>query len=146
MESKFNEADLRYVTANTLKTMEEYEEQVKETAIYPGVDGLAFKIDRETRKQILSGNITGLLYTALGLAGEAGEFSDKVKKILRDDKGVISLKKRLAMAQELGDVFWYLARCSAELRYTLEMISDLNYEKLSKRKKEGKLGGSGDDR
>jgi len=129
-----------------MKTLEEFEKGVKETAIYPGVDGLMFKVIPETHQQVLAGDITGLLYTALGLAGECGEFADKVKKILRDDGGIITLKKRAKLAHELGDVFWYLSRCAAELRYNLEMIGDINHSKLMKRKAAGTLGGSGDDR
>jgi len=125
--------------------MDQCDREVKETAIYPGKDGLQFKVDPIQKKQILSGDITGLLYTALGLAGECGEFADKVKKILRDDAGIISLKKRVALAHELGDVYWYLSRCAAELMYNLQMISNINYEKLSRRKKEGTLKGSGDE-
>ena len=45
--------------------MNQYQEAARDTAIYPSEQGL--------------------LYTVLGLTGEAGEVAEKVKKMLRDD-------------------------------------------------------------
>ncbi len=83
----------------------------------------------------------GLEYTALGLASEAGEFAGKVKKAIRDNTYDTD-----AMAAELGDVLWYLARAAAELDYHLSTIAEMNVEKLKSRKERNVLGGSGDDR
>ncbi len=83
----------------------------------------------------------GLEYTALGLASEAGEFAGKVKKAIRDNTYDAD-----AMAAELGDVLWYLARAAAELDYHLSTIAEMNVEKLKSRKERNVLGGSGDDR
>ena len=83
----------------------------------------------------------GLEYTALGLASEAGEFAGKVKKAIRDNTYDAD-----AMAAELGDVLWYLARAAAELDYHLSDIAEMNVEKLKSRKERNVLGGSGDDR
>lgn len=83
----------------------------------------------------------GLEYTALGLASEAGEFAGKVKKAIRDNTYDAD-----AMAAELGDVLWYLARAAAELDYHLSDIAEMNVEKLKSRKERNVLSGSGDTR
>lgn len=82
-----------------------------------------------------------VVYPALGLSGESGEVVDKIKKWLRD--GVVNKED---VAKELGDVLWYLAILSEDLGYPLSEIALMNLEKLEKRKKSGKLRGSGDDR
>jgi len=52
-----------------------------------------------------------LSYLALGLAGEAGEIADLVKKVLRDGEGAWSPER---VAGELGDVIYYWsALCAA---------------------------------
>ena len=103
---------------------DEYQKQANETAIYP------------VRYS--------LLYPALGLAGEAGEVAEKVKKIIRDDKDIESERKNIA--RELGDVLWYVSAVARDIGYTLGGIADLNIEKLQSRKERGKLQGNGDDR
>ena len=83
----------------------------------------------------------GLEYTALGLASEAGEFAGKVKKAIRDNTYDAD-----AMAAELGDVLWYLARAAAELDYHLSTIAEVNVEKLKSRKERNVISGEGDNR
>ncbi|MDQ3910505.1 MAG: nucleoside triphosphate pyrophosphohydrolase family protein [Actinomycetota bacterium] len=51
-----------------------------------------------------------IVYPTLGLANEAGEVTGKIKKILRDRDGRISLEDRQGLKQELGDVLWYLTQ------------------------------------
>lgn len=88
----------------------------------------------------------GLVYTALGLASEAGEVAGKVKKAIRDEGGVISPERRDALAHEIGDVLWYCARLAAEIGYDLNDIGAMNLSKLNARKTQGLLGGDGDTR
>lgn len=87
-----------------------------------------------------------LTYPALGLAGEAGEFADHAKKVIRDDGGAITSQRREAMAKELGDVLWYVAQLASELDIELEQIAQDNLDKLRSRMERGVLSGSGDDR
>lgn len=87
-----------------------------------------------------------VVYCTLGLAGEAGEAANKVKKVFRDDRKVFSKEKCEAIAYELGDCLWYLAMAAENLGYSLEQIARMNYEKLKSRKERGMLGGSGDNR
>lgn len=87
-----------------------------------------------------------LAYPALGLAGEAGEVAEHVKKVIRDDGGEVSPARRAAMAKELGDVLWYVAQLATELELDLEEIAEGNLEKLLSRQRRGVLSGSGDER
>jgi NTP pyrophosphatase (non-canonical NTP hydrolase) len=87
-----------------------------------------------------------LTYPALGLAGEAGEFADHAKKVIRDDGGEVTPQRRKAMAKELGDVLWYVAQLASELDLELEQIAQENLDKLRSRMERGVLSGSGDER
>lgn len=110
--------------------LDEYQERTGETAIYPGA---------------FTGNITAIAYLGLGL-GEAGEVQGKIKKILRDNNGVIEDQHRIAILKELGDLQWYVARLAAELGSSLNHVAEYNLRKLDDRKHAGTLQGSGDDR
>lgn len=88
----------------------------------------------------------GLYYVTLGLAGEAGELANKVKKIIRDDDGKLNSYTRELLADELGDVLWYVAAVASEIDMSLSDIATDNVNKLHDRKRRGKLHGSGDKR
>jgi NTP pyrophosphatase (non-canonical NTP hydrolase) len=87
-----------------------------------------------------------LLYPTLKLAGEAGEFGEKVGKLLRDKGGVIGPEDRKALADELGDVLWYVAEVATVLDVNLDDVAARNLEKLKSRAERGMLQGSGDNR
>ncbi|HXN42644.1 MAG TPA: nucleoside triphosphate pyrophosphohydrolase family protein [Xanthobacteraceae bacterium] len=55
-------------------------------------------------KQPLSADAEMLSYLGLGLAGEAGEVADRLKKFLRDGKWDAE-----GLAEELGDVIYFWA-------------------------------------
>lgn len=88
----------------------------------------------------------GIYYTALGLAGEAGEYCDKIKKVLRDDDGEITPEKRVELIKELGDIQWYISEAARMLNYSLSEVAKINVDKLTSRAERGKLHGSGDNR
>lgn len=95
-----------------------------------------------------SGRFNGFNHTlimSMGLAGEAGEVIEKVKKAWRDDDR-ITTERREEIKKELGDVLWYLARLSADQGYALSDIADTNLNKLRDRKINGRIKGSGDNR
>lgn len=77
--------------------------------------------------------MSNLEYPTLGLAGEAGEVANIVKKIQRDNEGVITDETRLKLKDELGDVLWYISACADELGLTLNEIAEFNIQKLAKR-------------
>jgi len=87
-----------------------------------------------------------ILYPALGLAGEAGEVANKVKKLVRDGPENRPEDWREQIASEIGDVLWYCAALATDLNLTLGMIAGQNEAKLHKRKEAGTIGGSGDTR
>ncbi|MBN2305763.1 MAG: nucleoside triphosphate pyrophosphohydrolase family protein [Anaerolineae bacterium] len=86
------------------------------------------------------------IYPTLGLAGEAGEVAEKVKKVLRDNGGNFDAAAVAAIQKELGDVLWYVARLAAELGLDLEQVAADNLAKLASRKARGAISGSGDER
>jgi len=77
--------------------------------------------------------LDNLEYPTLGLAGEAGEVANIVKKIQRDDQGVLTDEKREKLKDELGDVLWYISACADELGLTLAEIAEFNVAKLARR-------------
>ena len=89
---------------------------------------------------------SNLIYPTLGLAGEAGEVAEKVKKLIRDRNGVVDERFKQDLALELGDVLWYVAQLSAELGLTLDEVGRMNLEKLKSRSTRGTLHGEGDHR
>ena len=70
-----------------------------------------------------------LLHAALGIAGEAGEFADCVKKHWAYGK---PLDYKNA-AEEIGDVLWYCALAANALHMDLGRIAEMNIEKLRTR-------------
>lgn len=89
---------------------------------------------------------SNLVYPVLGLVGEAGEIANKVKKLERDHGGEMTEEIQLQLVNEVGDVLWYLAAVAHELGFTLADIAELNLTKLERRKTNGTLTGSGDNR
>jgi NTP pyrophosphatase (non-canonical NTP hydrolase) len=79
--------------------------------------------------------IQDLTYTILALCGESGELANKLKKSLRSQ----TLPNVDVLADELGDVLWYVAAVAEELGYSLENIALMNLDKLSKRKANDQL-------
>ncbi|MDQ3802516.1 MAG: nucleoside triphosphate pyrophosphohydrolase family protein [Acidobacteriota bacterium] len=72
-------------------------------------------------------------WNAIGLAGEAGEVAEVVKKAIYHQQG-IDMEK---MKKELGDVLWYVAALCSHLDISLEDVMRHNVEKLRARYPEG---------
>lgn len=105
----------------------EFQSYALETAIYPNKG-------------------SNFVYPCMGLVGESGEVADKLKKVLRDNDGVLTDPVREAVAYELGDVLWYAAVLAHELDFSLDEIYDKVLTKLRSRAERGVLSGSGDNR
>ena len=86
------------------------------------------------------------IYPTLGLVGESGEVAEKVKKVIRDKKGIFDENSKDAIKKELGDVLWYLSNLCTEFDISLDDVAQINLNKLKIRASKGKISGSGDDR
>ncbi len=86
------------------------------------------------------------MYLSLGLAGEMGELIEKVKKVVRNEGGVVSEEKIAGIKGELGDVLWYLSQLGRSFGLTLTDIADYNLKKLADRAERGVLKSEGDTR
>ena len=107
--------------------LSDYQARSRATAVYPGAG-------------------ENLVYPALGLCGESGEVAEKVKKAIRDDGGVLTPERRDALADELGDVLWYVAQVATEAGLDLGEVAAGNLAKLRSRQERAVLQGSGDSR
>lgn len=90
--------------------------------------------ERLTKKLAVNGlDIGGVLNGCLGLAGEAGETLDMIKKWIFHEKelDVDHLEK------ELGDVMWYMAMICYSFGFDLDRIMQINVDKLKARYPEG---------
>lgn len=74
-----------------------------------------------------------LIIAALGLAGEAGEFANMVKKLTAHGHDISNTE----LADELGDVLWYLAEAATACGLELDQVARQNVEKLRTRYPEG---------
>lgn len=80
-----------------------------------------------------TGNQIMLVWTALGLTGEAGEVADTIKKAVFHQHGL----DRDALIKELGDVAWYLAGLCTLIGVPMSDVMRANIDKLKKRFPEG---------
>lgn len=74
-----------------------------------------------------------LANAALGLAGEAGEVADMVKKHLYHGWPV----DRDSLVKELGDCMWYIAAMATAVGVGLDEIGETNIDKLRRRYPDG---------
>lgn len=123
--------------------LNDYQKGAMSTAIYPG-----------------RGTTAGLFYSVLKLTGEAGEVSEKLGKLVRDNNQIIrnvdtgryeiyndmTLASREAMMKELGDVLWYVSAVANDLGFPLEQVAQANLDKLNSRAQRNQIQGSGDNR
>lgn len=109
--------------------LNDYQNETANFAVYPG-----------------QGEFLGLIYTTLLLAGEAGETANKVQKIIRDKNMNLTEEDRWALAGELGDALWGIAQSATEIGFPLELIAEMNLDKLESRRARNVIQGSGDIR
>lgn len=123
-----------------IQTFNEYQEEAVKLAISLN----KFKeLHPDLPKDVIE--LLAVAYDGLGL-GEAGEVQGKIKKIIRDNGGIITYEARQEIKAELGDILWYIASMSDNLGIPLNEVAEYNINKLHRRHKEGTLHGSGDNR
>ena len=83
-----------------------------------------------------------LVENTLGLVGEAGEVSEKVKKLFRDKSKFTDEE----VLKELGDVLFYTTALANIFGGSLRKVMEMNMAKLADREQRGVLKGSGDNR
>jgi NTP pyrophosphatase (non-canonical NTP hydrolase) len=93
--------------------LREYQERANKTDRNPGTDDKA------------------LMIPLAGLAGETGELLSEYKKYLRDGECHKLFKERLA--EEVGDLLWYLANVATKFGLNLEQVAEQNLAKCEGR-------------
>ena len=81
-------------------------------------------------------DIHRLLTAAVGMSAEGGEFMEIVKKMIFQGKPYNEENVR-HLKIELGDILWYVAQACMALDISLDEITDMNIDKLSKRFPDG---------
>jgi NTP pyrophosphatase (non-canonical NTP hydrolase) len=120
-------------------TFNEYQKQTEQTAIYGDSISAIAEPGTPAHKMLC------VAYAGLGM-GESGEVQGKIKKIIRDSKGVITDETKQEIKKELGDGLWYIAATAREFDLGLDDVAKSNLDKLFSRKERGVLTGSGDNR
>ena len=101
-------------------TLKEYQELAARTLI-------------DAKEEPLDDAETMVAWNALGLAGEAGEVAEIIKKGVFHNHGV----DRAKLGKELGDVLWYVAALATEFGLSLSGIAQANIDKLKERYPDG---------
>ena len=94
-----------------------------------GFDFMTINQYQKEAMRTASGKCRSLANCAMGLAGEAGECTDIIKKHLFHDHEL----DREHLAKELGDVAWYIAVGAEVIGYDLETVLQMNVDKLRAR-------------
>jgi|TARA_R100000084_G_scaffold108987_1_gene73384 NTP pyrophosphatase (non-canonical NTP hydrolase) len=121
LEFDFMEVDYEQLTRDT-KMLNEYQQDIEQFIMCEG----------DAR----------LLENTLGITGEAGEVSEKIKKHVRDGTPL----DKDGVIKELGDVLFYVAALATHLDEDLSEVAAINIEKLRDRKARGVIQGQGDNR
>lgn len=74
-----------------------------------------------------------LVWNALGLAGEAGEVANLIKKAVFHQHGIDNQK----LSDELGDVLWYIAAICTQRGLSMSEVMEQNIAKLLRRYPDG---------
>jgi NTP pyrophosphatase (non-canonical NTP hydrolase) len=100
----------------------DYQREVDRTTVMAPAEGRWF-----SQEEI------GLIASAIGMAGEVGEFVEPIKKFLFHGHNLDTDK----LVLELGDVLWYVTLASNVLGIPLHEVMNKNIEKLRRRYPDG---------
>lgn len=82
--------------------------------------------------EISNGEIM-VIWNAIGLAGEAGEVCENVKKAIFHQHGI----DRDKLKKELGDCLWYISALCTKLGFDMSEVMEVNIAKLRQRYPDG---------
>lgn len=97
-----------------------------------------------------------IIYPLLGLSGEIGELTDKIKKILRNNNFHTSEEVlyflstneeiKISLIKEIGDILWYLSEFSRRIDVEFNLVAETNLTKLFDRLNRNMIKSEGDNR
>jgi NTP pyrophosphatase (non-canonical NTP hydrolase) len=117
--------------------LKKYAQFVDGVTSQPSKD-LSQLISRMIELEKQGANVPRLLTAGIGMPGEAGEFSEMVKKIVFHGKEY-SEENILKLEKELGDVAWYWTQACLALNINPNKIISDNVAKLEARYPGGKF-------
>ena len=117
----------------------------------------ATEYEQQARRTIAGHAAENITYLSFGLMAEAGEVADKIAKAVRRGDIVINNNEIIFVrgnssqftdniADELGDVLWFVAMMAHRLGFSLEEVMRRNLGKLADRQNRGVIIGDGDKR
>jgi NTP pyrophosphatase (non-canonical NTP hydrolase) len=95
------------------------------------MDFRAYQTKAARTDQVAEDGEKGKLVPLLGLAGEVGTLLSEYKKYLRD--GGAHQRFHDQVAEDLGDLLWYIANVATKFRLDLNEIAEANIEKTQER-------------
>jgi NTP pyrophosphatase (non-canonical NTP hydrolase) len=87
-----------------------------------------YQLEASKTDQVPGSDIKSLMVPLLGLAGEAGSLLTEYKKLLRDGEAYRIFKERIA--EELGDILWYVANIATKAELNLADVAHGNLTKI----------------
>lgn len=117
----------------------------------------ATEYEQQAHRTIAGHAAENITYLGFGLMAEAGEVADKIAKAVRRGDIVINNNEIVSfrgdafrfsgdIADELGDVLWFVAMMARRLGFSLEEVMRRNLDKLADRQARGVIVGDGDKR
>lgn len=95
------------------------------------MDIRTYQQEAEKTDQITDDSEKAMLVPLLGLAGEVGTLLSEYKKFLRD--GCAHQRFREQVAEDLGDLLWYLSNVATKFGLNLEEVARANLQKTQSR-------------
>lgn len=114
----------------------------------------ATEYEQQAHRTIAGHAAENITYLGFGLMAEAGEVADKIAKAVRrgdiviNNNEIVSFRGDVTgdIADELGDVLWFVAMMARRLGFSLEEVMRRNLDKLADRQARGVIIGDGDSR
>ena len=95
------------------------------------MDFLHYQQEASKTDQVSGPEEENIVVPLLGLAGEAGSLLTEYKKHFRDGAAYRIFKERIA--EELGDILWYMANIATKAGLSLEEVAQGNLRKIHDR-------------